>query len=274
MSEDRSAPADSADADPEAVIGIARRPRVRLRDQAIVMARGLLPMTSSAEQYVIYAQGRSGSTLLGSLLASHPQVRFADEILYRPVTDPRLWVRGLRWVDRGLVWGFHVKSYQLTIQQQVTQPERWLHRMVDDGWTIIHLERLDVVRQAVSNAVAAARATFHARDGEVLGDHPPSVDAAAFVEVVRRRLRTLQEDRTAVAGVPHERVVYERDLRDASRHQATAARLFDALGVEPAPVSTGLRRTSTQPWDDVANWDELVAALDAAGLSHHLATDS
>ena len=271
MSEDPDGPAGGTNH--EAVIGIVRRRRVALRRQATVIPRGLLPMPARHRQYVIYAQGRSGSTVLGSLLASHPRVRFADEILYRPVADPRLWARGLRSANRGTVWGFHVKSYQLTIQQQVTDPALWLGRMVDDGWTIIHLERLDVVRQAISNAVAAARATFHARHDEVLPDPRPVVDASAFVEVVRRRLQTIEDDRAAVAGIAHERVVYERDLRDASGHQTTADRLFAALGVETAPVTTSLRRTSTQPQDDVANWEELVAALHAAGLAHHLTTD-
>jgi hypothetical protein len=31
--------------------------------------------------FLIYGQGRSGSTLLGELLGSHPQVCFADEVL-------------------------------------------------------------------------------------------------------------------------------------------------------------------------------------------------
>lgn len=239
-----------------------------------MLARGLAGPPAANARYLIFGQGRSGSTVLGSLLASHPALAFADEILYRPVLDARLWARGLRASHPDLVWGFHVKSYQLTIQQGIVDPGGWLSRMVDEGWRLIHLERHDVVRQVVSNAVASARGAFHRHEGDPIDAPRPQIDPTAFVEVVQARLRTLEEDRTAVVGLPHELVVYERDLLEQSRHQDTADRLFTMLGLTSLPVHTPLRRTSTRPWDDIANWPDIVAAVQAAGLARHLPEDA
>lgn len=269
MDQARRAPQD----DHPTTVTIPRRPRVSVRRQVPILVRGLAPPPRPS-RYIIYGQGRSGSTVLGSLLASHPQVEFADEILYRPVISTRLWARGLRNAARDRVWGFHVKPYQLTIQQDTPRPDRWIRRMVAEGWTLIYLERQDVVRQVISNAVASARGTYHALAGEELPAARPVVDIDAFLEVVRARLRMLDQDRAAVADLPHELVIYERDLRDPERHQATADRLFAALGVETTPVHTPLRRTSTEPWTDIANWPEIVAALQAAGLGSHVEDDT
>ncbi len=215
------------------------------------------------------AQGRSGSTLLASLLDCHPDVVHDDEVLYAPVRWPRLWVRGLAARHPGARYGFKVKPYQLRIQQRVVDPGAWLAGLVADGWGLVALERHDVLRQTLSTAVASVTGTYHRRD-----DEPPAgpipVDPQLVVQGIRLRLGNLESDRHALAGLPHVTVVYERDLLDPAGHQATANRVFDHLGLSPASVAANLRRTSSRPSSDIANWDEVRAAVIEAGLGDHL----
>lgn len=250
-------------------MGYLRREPVPARDQVRTYVRSLRSGRSD-RGVVLFAQGRSGSTVLGSLLDTHPEVHWADEILYRPVALPHRWVEGQRARHPGSVFVFHVKPYQLTGQQGVSDPRPWLARLLERGWSLIYLERSDVLRQALSTAVAAVTGSYHARAGDERRRGPVEVDASIVVEGVRLRERNLVADRATVAELPHLFVHYERDLLDGAQHQPTADRVFAWAGLPPVAVATPLRRTSSAPSEDIANWAEVRTALEAAGLGHHL----
>ena len=57
-----------------------------------IAARTRLVAQRLVRRFVIFAQGRTGSTLLTSSLDSHPEIRCADEILGRPRGDPKAYV--------------------------------------------------------------------------------------------------------------------------------------------------------------------------------------
>ena len=62
-------------------------PPVPLGLQARICARGLVKPTGG-RPYLLYGQGRLGSTLLGTLLSSHPDVAFGNEVLRASVRAP------------------------------------------------------------------------------------------------------------------------------------------------------------------------------------------
>src|SRR4051812_11468170 len=81
---------------------------------------GLLRRRPQRDQrrFVVFAQGRTGSTLLVDLLRSSPGVHCDEEILDRPVRLPHLWIASRRAARPGTGYGFKVKIYQLTGAQQ------------------------------------------------------------------------------------------------------------------------------------------------------------
>ena len=81
--------------------------------------------TRPSTRFVIFAQGRTGSSLLRSLLNAHPEVRTEGEILGRPVIDPVRFVERHATVSSPPVFGFKVKIYQLSDIQGVDPRAFW-----------------------------------------------------------------------------------------------------------------------------------------------------
>ena len=84
--------------------------------------------------------------------------------------------------------------------------------------------------------------------------------------------RILREERSILEPLPHLALVYERDLLDAERHQATLDRTFDFLGLPSHPVTAPLKRTGAGPLSQrIANYDELVEHFRGTPFAHYLA---
>src|SRR5581483_11558024 len=160
--------------------------------------------------FVLFAQGRSGSTLLGELLACHPDVVFADEILAAPVSSTYRRAASLRWRHPRHVVGFHVKIYHLTEVQHVADPGEWLGTMHSRGWRIVALQRENLLRQVLSNMTAQARDRYHER-GAADDRAPLHVNPDDLVHWMRVRAETAAAERRALAGVPHLALRYEPD---------------------------------------------------------------
>lgn len=214
-------------------------------------------------RFVLFAQGRTGSSLLRSLLNAHPEIHCADEVLGpRAVLFPVAHVERLARLTEAPVWGFKVKVYQLTRHQGLADPHAFLAALAERGHRIIHLRRRNLLRQAVSNAVAVGSGRYLHAEGDEPGVVTVNLDPAETIEVMRRRLAHAAAEDAALAGLEHLDVVYEDDLLDPARHQATADRVVGYLGREPQPVATRMRRSgSPHLSDQVENWDEVAAAL-------------
>jgi LPS sulfotransferase NodH len=235
------------------------------RELAIAYAASLLP-EPDAPKFVLFAQGRSGSTLFGELLGSHPEVRFDDEILRGTVANPLRYVTGMRRRPRARhgAYGFHVKVYQLSDAQGVVDQHAWLRECVDRGWKIFYLHRRNFIRQALSNATRQRMAVPHFREGDGLARPQVDVDPDLLLRYVEYRDRTGQWERAALEGIPHTVFEYEADLAESSSWDATAARAFAYLGVQPRPVDTSLRRINSGPISElVVNYNEVTRAFAA-----------
>jgi hypothetical protein len=247
-------------------------PPVGWLTQLNVAAQVLRPSTRPEPQkFVLFAQGRTGSTLFGELLASHPDVFFADEILRAKVAAPSLWVAGQRRRHGRRVYGFHVKIYQLSDVQGLHDAGRWLGQMHDRGWKILTLRRRNLLRHVLSNMTIEATGTVHDRSGTA-GHRQLHVDPQHVLHWIGIREQVGRDEQQALGDVPHEAFVYEDDLADSATWQSTADRAFAWLGLSAVPVSANLkRRNPTDLSRLISNYDELAAALRGTPYEVHLA---
>ena len=219
--------------------------------EAATYARLAVPgLPRPDRRFVIFAQGRSGSTLLADLLNSHPRVYCADEILTWKRSDPARYALACSVGHRCDTYGFKVKIYQLTQGQQLTDPGRLLRQLHDEGWLLLHLQRRNVLRQALSSMVAAQRDVYHQQRGAA-GLAPVPIDAAELLRQTADRVRFCAEEAAALEGLPYASFLYEDDLLDPASHQATASRAFAYLGIEDVPVRTKLRKIADRSLEEV-----------------------
>jgi LPS sulfotransferase NodH len=231
---------------------------------------------------LIFAQGRTGSTLLESMLTGSGHFVGKGEVLgkgWSRVRFPLAYIRGLakRHAPRNFV--AHLKIYHLTEDRENAgasrvDPGLFLRELVANGWRIIYLRRADPVRQFISTEVANARGHYHKFD-----DRPETtlvtIDRERLIETVQWRDKIHEEERRALEGIEHLEIVYERDLLDPERHQATLDRTLDYLGLERSPAKTRLRKLNARPLREViANYDEFAGWAKELGWTDDDEVDS
>jgi hypothetical protein len=215
-------------------------------------------------RFVLFSQGRTGSSLLESLLAAHPEVHRSIEILSkrRRLADLHRFLDAASRRSRHPVWGAKIKVDQLEFQG--VDPPAFLATLATSGWRLVHLWRRDTLRQSVSHFVRRHRGHAHRKD-----DRPETlrlrIEPSALLGQIESRLERLARERAALRDLPHVEVVYEDDLLRAERHQLTADRLFAFLGVAPAPVSTDFRKVTPSDLPSlIENWAEVRRAIGAS----------
>jgi hypothetical protein len=236
---------------------------VPARRQARAYARALSTRGRgrAGSTFLIFAQGRTGSSLLVDLLNRSPSIHCDEEILARPVFLPTAWMAAHRARHLDRTYGFKVKLYQLTIDQGIGDPNRWLAAMHRSGWQVIYLWRRNLLRHVLSNVAASGSGRYHYRSAEI-GGRRIRVDLAETIRLLRMREQLGQEERSALEGVPHEPLCYEDDLLEAERHQPTFDRIAGFLQMEPAHATTDLRRINAGPLSElIENYAELKREL-------------
>lgn len=227
-------------------------------------------------RFVIFAQGRSGSTLLADLLNSHPEVVCDDEILTFRRHWPARYAHACSVGHRATAWGFKVKVYQLTQNQRMVHPGDFLHQLHDRGWKILHLQRRNLLRQALSSMVAELRGGLYHQPtaaGSGRATAAVHIDPDELVRRCRERERFVEEESRALDGLPYLHLRYEDDLLGPDDHQATADRVFTHLGVTPLPVATTLTKLAGSPLDGVANGAEVRRRLEDSPYAAYLDQD-
>ncbi|MBV9873069.1 MAG: hypothetical protein JO214_20840 [Frankiaceae bacterium] len=222
-------------------------------------------------KFLLFAQGRTGSTLLGDLLDQHPAIHFGHEILAEPVRSPRSTIERLRFRHARHVVGFHVKIYQLTDQQGIANVRGWLRNLSRCGWQVISLRRENVLRHVLSNITAIERDSYHDRSGAGADRGAVMVDIPDLLHWMNRRIELAADEAAALADVPHHPLTYEHDLQEAAAWPATMAGVFEYLDLEPLEVSSALRRTNPGPLPRlITNYGEVAAAVTSAGYARYL----
>ncbi|MEM6257241.1 MAG: hypothetical protein AAGI37_02875 [Planctomycetota bacterium] len=227
---------------------------------------------SDKARMVIFGQGRSGSTLLESLVCSTGYFHKNGELLNvdrGEIRDPARYLRGLskRKADENLV--FHFKIYQLTRdRKRPIDPSGFLNGLYKDGWKIIYLLRRNKVRHALSNIVAESSDTYHKFDDKK-ANLSLRIDCNDLVKKVAERFEFEEGERGVLRGLPYHEVIYEDDLENSDAHQATINRILDFVSLKHRNVETKLRKANTQPLDAlIANYDEFLECLREHGWEH------
>ncbi len=238
---------------------------------------------SPPNRFVLLCHARTGSTLCGTLLAIHPSIYWAGERFKRTwrrykVSHIEKWVKPLSryyldyqaWRCSKPVYGCKLApGYVRNITQTI--PDLARH-----GWLIVHLQRRDRFSGAISLAVAQQTGIFN-RAGKDSANESISqirISPEKFLSILSYWINLEQRERQALIDVPHLQVYYEDDLADPTTWNAAAERIFSALGLEPVPVHSRVKKLWNQPYSRIiTNYQELVDAVLHSDYADCLAGD-
>jgi LPS sulfotransferase NodH len=251
-----------------------------IREAAAYSMYGLLKRRIPETKFLIFAVGRSGSTLLVDLMNSHPDVFTFGEILSHNVVtnarNPRRFVEGLTTMSRKPACGFKVKVYQIE-QIQKKDPRTVLRQFHEHGWYIIHLRRTNYLRHAISGIRAVKTGQYHNVRGSQASPMSESRRGKIRIEMdeLMTQFRWLEEceakERYALDTLPHIRIEYESDLCGENEQKAALSRVFGYLGLRDFEAMTAFRKvTSKSIADDVENAEELERKLTNTEYSRFL----
>lgn len=238
--------------------------RWRFKREILSYLSLLIKKKPKSIRVLIFAQGRTGSTLLESLLDSTGYFHGKGEVLgalNESVIFPVAYIKGLarRFSNENIVC--HVKIYQLDKDRiehgaKPADPKLFLEELNRDGWHIIALNRADKFDHYISGCIARARGSYHKFDDQ---SEPLtiSIDRSELTAGIRNRERLDREEKVALAGVPHLAIGYEKDLSTPELQQATLDRILCWLRLEPRPAHTKLRKINSNSGADlIANYEQ------------------
>jgi hypothetical protein len=219
-------------------------------------------------RFVIFAQGRTGSTLMTSTLDRHSAICCHDEILCLPRAFPLPFIANTARASAAPCFGFHVKIYQLLAWQRVRDAGIFLQEMHRRGWKIIYLWRENALRHVVSNVYAEASGAYYSRAGST-GAKPERVyiPLERVHHDIAMRLRMREAEKRVLGDLPYFELCYERDLENAQAQSDSFRRVQQFLGLEIEELVPELKKRVDRPLPDlIDNYAEIAAAL--SGTPH------
>lgn len=220
------------------------------------------PKAEPATKFVIFTVGRAGSSLLVTLLQSHPQINCDNELFQRKLFTPLNYLRFKERLSSKSVYGFKLNTYHFRIQK-TEDPLQFVRDIHNAGYKILSLKRRNLLRQVISHMFAVHRNMFHRRSSQNQGSYPPfvvSLDKLKEELAMFESYRALRDE--ILEHFPHFDLCYEDDLLDSAKHQMTVDNISDFLEVPSSSVETSLRKTTPRELSSfMVNFDEVEAFL-------------
>jgi hypothetical protein len=236
-----------------------------LRTEALSLAKTIaFPRQEShpERRFVIFGRGRSGSTLLVSLLDSHPEITCLGELLNRPRLAPLTYVERELLRRPGSRRGFKLLSYQVRDIAGGRRTQRLREWIAQPDMTIIHIQRNDLLRHAVSNIYARERRAFHSTAKGAQRQKTIVVDFNHLMRWIVHSEELSRWETEFLGDLHRENVTYETDLTTQEQQRRTVDRLCGVLGLMRHEMKSDLSPVTPRSYDSfIANWDEIAERL-------------
>ncbi len=235
------------------------------RSEILLYLKALLCLPRhDIKKFVIFAQGRTGSSLLTDLLNNHPNIKCDREILNVAHEGkklfPAFYVKSKAKTSKEDIYGFKVKIYQLykdgSKLHQNVDPKEFITNLYKSDWKIIYLKRDNIFRQVISSLVAKSKGKYHHTNESELTLPKTKIKPDILLERIRAREKYLCDEKEVLKTIPHLEISYEKDLlKDKGK---IMDKIFEYLEVHPYPVKTNLIRTSKDDLQDyIVNYKEI-----------------
>ncbi|MGD1949299.1 MAG: hypothetical protein ACFB14_06595 [Leptolyngbyaceae cyanobacterium] len=224
-----------------------------------------------AHRFVLFGAGFSGAHIAIDLLRQEaidtchgplPPTWTVEPLLNQRHFFPLQYVQCCGLSCSSYLFGFKLSAADLIVTHGMSEPYRFMGILHRQGYRVIHLQRLDLMRHAIA-VLKAQQPTSR------------QVDPQALLAT----LKQLDEQRIAeaaiVSQVPHLSLTYETDLIDPNVHSTTAQRLCRFLSLQHRPSSRPAMKLVHQRVSDlIDNYDEVCTVLKRSDYAYVLTAAS
>jgi len=224
-------------------------------------------------RFIIYGMGRSGSTLLTSLINSHSLVFCDSEVISHNAVHrlifSKLYLHAIskKIKSNNEVYGCGIMTYQLQ-HQKVKNQKAFLEKLVKNGWKIIHIRRNDIIKVAVSIIIAQQDSIWEVKKGGFNRTSKAYIPVADFNRYLKTLYASYKIEDQALKNIQHIKVNYENDLENGN-WQPIMDKVFAYLDLNSLKVGTVLKKKSKGLIFEVKNYDELVEAFNNFSCQCH-----
>ncbi len=210
-------------------------------------------------KFMIFSSGRSGSTLLISLLHSHPDVCCDSEILKHKKLFPLKTVRMRTNTCGSNAYGFKFLGYQLkNVHTGITEKKKFIEQLHSLGYKIIYLERQNRLNQALSNMYAFHSNQWHLTNKDPDKDFKLKIDMSELKNWLDELELNNQFEKEMLEDIPYLYLSYEDDLANAEMHDKTIDKITKYIGVKSFKAKTNLRKVVPLSFDEyIVNANEM-----------------
>lgn len=195
-------------------------------------------------KFILFGQGKTGSSLLADLLSSYPEIQYDDEVLVPVIFFPNQSVKAGCALSKKNVYGIKILMYQLNLlggDQNMQDAKQFMHELHQQGWKIIYLKRGNIFRQAVDQLML----DFYLRNyrfpfwkNSRSKSDRICLDCNEAIKKMKRAELYSAQEAEVLASLPHLSIVFEDDLLRVENHQKTVDKIFAYLGLPAVPVKT------------------------------------
>jgi hypothetical protein len=223
------------------------------------------------KRFLIFGRGRSGSTLLTSLLNGHSQITCLGEILRYRSLDPVRQLRHELAATGTRAAGCKLLSYQMRNIHGMPANSDMLAQLVESGVQIIYLKRDNLVRHAVSNLYARKRRAYHSSDRRAAEKTRVVIEPEEIFAWMEGSAALGDYEAQVLSQVPHVALSYEQNLSETRAQELTYRNLLDSLGLNFEVPQTSLRKVTPSRFEDtIENHASLLSAISGSRYAHFL----
>ena len=212
------------DRSPNLKVAAQRRFGGYLLEASSLIRSGMLRLQGApapSSRFVIFGRGRSGSTLLVSMLDSHGQICCDGEVMWFRTLAPGDYLRRCLRNGKSPVSGCKLLSYQMRGIHGMPPSTRFLRDLTDDGVTMIYLRRKNLIRHAVSNIYARKRRIYHSSQDQSGVHRKVHISLQEIESWIAGSEALGRYEAEVLNGVPHMALTYEADFMTSEAREST-----------------------------------------------------
>ena len=228
--------------------------------------------------FIIYSQGRTGSTLLVDLLNSHPLIHCDREVFFLKTLLPYNFLKSKSIIYGKQNYGCKIQGRQLQLQVGDSGIKPFIKTFNQYGWKIIYLKRRNILRHAISKLVymEIGMQNRHQHTGEKkLNINQFRIDSKKLFEFMADIERVNEFDEEILREIPKITLTYEDHLLQPEKHQETMDKIFNFLGIESCVVRSDLDRiTGKDLRSFITNYDEVASLISKSDYAKYIELDN